>query len=158
MPIISVEELAQYLSSKCPGFQTQNGLSIPLIENSVSTAYKFEVEELDFSFCLFTEEESLYEFIEGFRIQNIEDFEELGYKNIWIRYLNWEADMEVTQMEIEEAPLNFRLHKMKTMVFCVALHFYDEVNEHLTLPEDFINYFFDNQAKLDVAIANRYKF
>ncbi|MEX2566876.1 MAG: hypothetical protein WD431_13105 [Cyclobacteriaceae bacterium] len=45
--------------------------------------------------------------------------EELGYKNIWIRYLKRDADMEVSQMELQEAPLNFRLHDMKTMVFCV---------------------------------------
>lgn len=107
---------------------------------------------------MFSEEESLYEFIEGYGIKNSEDFEELGYKDIWIRYLNREADMEVTQMEIEETPINFRLHQMKTLILCAALHYYDEVNEHLTLPEDFINYFFDNQDKLQVAIANRFKF
>lgn len=158
MSNMSAEELAQYLSSKSPGLQTLNGLSIHLIGKWISTEYKFEVEELDFSFCLFTEEESLSEFIEGYRIKNSEDFEELGYKDIWIRYLNREADMEVTELEIEETPINFRLHKMKTLVFSTALHYYDEVNKHLTLPEDFINYFFDNQSKLDVAIANRFRF
>lgn len=102
---MSFEELAQYLSSKKPGFQTQNGLSIYLIDGSISTNFDFEVEELDFSFSLFSEEESLHDFVEGFRIENINDFEELGYKNSWIRYLNREADMEVTQMEFEEGPL-----------------------------------------------------
>lgn len=158
MSNISVEELAQYLSSKKPGYKTKNGLSIYFIDNWVSTVYYFEVEELEFSFSLFTEEESLHDFIEGFRIQSIKDFEELGYKNSWIRYLNREADTEVTQMELEEAPLNFRLHGKKTMVFSTSLHFYDEVNKHLVLPKDFITYFFGNQAKLNVAIANRYKF
>ena len=155
---MSVEELAQYLSFKKPGLQTQNGPSIYLIDGSISSNYDFEIEELEFSFSLFSEEESFGEFMEGFRIQRIKDFEELGYKNSWIRYLNREADMEVTQMELEEAPVNFRLHGMKTMVFSLSLHFYDEVNKHLVLPEDFISYFFGNQAKLNVAIANRYKF
>ncbi|NHE58746.1 hypothetical protein [Cyclobacterium plantarum] len=155
---MTVEELAQYLSSKKPGFQTQNGLSIYLIDGSICSNYDFEIEELEFSFNLFTEEESLHEFIEGFRIQNINDFEALGYNNSWIRYLNREADMEVTQMEFEEGPLCFRLHKMKTLVFSASLHFYDEVYDHLTLPEDFISYFFKNKSKIATAMANRYQF
>jgi len=155
---MTVEQLAQYLSTQSPGIQTNGGLALYYIDNAISSDHKFEIEELDFSFCLFTEDESLHEFLEGYKIENFSDLEELGYKHIWIRYLNREADMEVKQLEFVEAPLNFRLHKMKTMVFSASLHFYDEVYEHLTLPEDFIRYFFENQAKLDMAVANRYKF
>lgn len=82
----------------------------------------------------------------------------MGYKNNWIRYLNREADMKVTQMEFYEGPLCFRLHKMKTLVFSTSLHFYDEVYEHLTLPEDFISYFSKNKTKIYTAMANRYQF
>lgn len=57
---MSVEEFAQYLSSKKPGLQTQNCLSIYLVDGSISSNYDFEMEELDFSFSLFSEEESLY--------------------------------------------------------------------------------------------------
>jgi hypothetical protein len=124
---MTVEELAQYLSSQRPGLKTKNGLAIYYIDNAISSDHKFEIEELDFSFCLFTEDESLHEFLEGYKIENFSDLEELGYKNIWMRYLNREADMEVTQLEFEEAPLNFRLHKMKTMVLSASLHFYVEV-------------------------------
>lgn len=155
---LSAEVLAQYLASRKPGIPTSNGLSTYLNGKFISSEYEFEIEELEFSFCLFSEEESLNEFIEGYRIKNIDDFEALGYKNIWIRYLNREADMEVTELEIEESPIKFRLHKMKTLVFCAALHYYDEVNKHLTLPEDFIGYFYENKSKLQVAIANRFKF
>ena len=88
----------------------------------------------------------------------MDDLENLGYNDIWIRYLNREADMEVTELEIEETPINFRLHKTRTLVFCTASHYYDEVYKHLTLPEGFIHYFFENQDKLQVAIANRYRF
>ena len=66
--------------------------------------------------------------------------------------------MEVTEWEIEETPISFRLHKMRTLVFCTASHYYDEVYEHLTLPEDFIHYFHKNKNKLQVAMANRFKF
>lgn len=62
--------------------------------------------------------------------------------------------MEVIQMEIE-VPLNFRLHKMKTLIFSLELHFYDEVYKHLTLPKDFADYFLKNEAKLYVAVENR---
>lgn len=158
MSTISAEALGQYLSSRKSGIPTRNGLSTFLVGKSISSEYRFEVEELDFSFCLFSEDESLDGFIEGYRIKNTDDFEELGYKNIWIRYLNREADMEVTELEIEEMPINFRLHKMRTLVFSITSHYYDEVYTHLTLPEDFIRYFHENQKTLQVAFANRYKF
>jgi len=158
MSYLSAEELAQYLASKSPIFQTLNGLAVYVNGDQISTEYKFKVEQEDFSFCLFTEEDNLTEFIEGFRIKNIDDLEDLGYNDIWIRYLNREADMEVTEMEIEEIPISFRLHKMKTLVFCAAAHYYDEVYEHLTLPEDFIGYFHKNKNKLYVAFANRIKY
>jgi|GEM_PF-2503130 len=158
MSNLSTEALAQYLASKSPIFQTSNGLSIYVNGNQISTEYKFEVAQEEFSFCLFTEEDNLTEFIEGFRIKNVDGLEDLGYNDIWIRYLNREADMEVTEMEIEEIPISFRLHKRKTLVFCAAAHFYDEVYEHLTLPEDFIGYFHKNKNKLYVAFANRFKY
>ncbi|SHM87108.1 hypothetical protein SAMN04488057_104163 [Cyclobacterium lianum] len=79
------------------------------------------MNELDFSFSLFSEEGCLHEFIEGSRIQRISDFEKLSYNNCRIRYLNLEADLEVKQMKFDEAPLNFRLHKMKTLVFSASI-------------------------------------
>ena len=158
MSNISTEALAQYLASKDSLFQTSNGLSIYVNVDQISTEYKFEVGQEDFSFCLFTEEDNLTEFIAGFRIKDMDDLEELGYNDIWIRYLNREADMEVTELEIEEMPISFRLHKMRTLVFCTASHYYDEVYKHLTLPEDFIGYFHKNKNKLYVAFANRFKY
>src|SRR5690606_7276521 len=151
MPNLSTEALAQYLASKSPIFQTSNGLSIYVNGDHISTEYKFKVGQEDFSFCLFTEEDNLTEFIAGFRIKNIDDIEELGYNAIWFRYLNRQADMEVTELEIEETPINFRLHKTRTLVLCTASHYYDEVYKHLTLPEDFIRYFYENKKKLQVA-------
>ena len=155
---MTVKELAQNLSSQRPGLKTSNGLSIHYIGGSISSEYSFEGKESDFSFCLYTEEESLHEFLDGYKIKNPSDLKDLGYNHIWMRYLNSEASMEVTQVEFEEGPLCFRLHKMKTMVFSASLHFYDEVYKHLTLPEDFISYFFKNKSKISTAMANRYQF
>jgi hypothetical protein len=159
MPYLSAEELGRYLTTKSPIFQTSKGLSIYVNGNAISTQYKFEVEhDEDFSFCMFTEQDSHMEFIEGFRIKNMGDLEKLGYNNVWIRYLNRQAEMEVTKMENEEIPISFRLYKMKTLVFCAAAHYYDEVYEHLTLPEDFIGYFQKSKKKLLVAMNNRFKY
>ena len=49
-------------------------------------------------------------------------------------------------------------HKTRTLVFCTASHYYDEVYKHMTLPENFIHYFRKNKHKLQVAMANRFKF
>ena len=101
MSYMSTEQLAQYLSSKSPIFQASNGLSIYVNGDHISTEYKFEVGQEDFFFCLFTKEDSLNEFIKGFKIKNMDDLENLGYNDIWIRYLNREADMEVTKLAIQ---------------------------------------------------------
>ncbi|EPR65635.1 hypothetical protein ADICYQ_5342 [Cyclobacterium qasimii M12-11B] len=44
-----------------------------------------------------------------------------------MRYLNWNACMEVSQMEFEKAPLRFQIHKMKTIIFSSTLHFNDGI-------------------------------
>src|SRR5690554_2100940 len=117
MSNLSTEALAQYLASKSTILQTSNGLSIYVNGDHISTEYRFKVGQEDFSFCLFTEEDNLAEFIKGFRINNIDDLEDLGYNDIWIRYLNRQADMEVTELEIEETPISFRLHKIELWYF-----------------------------------------
>jgi hypothetical protein len=62
---MTVEELAQYLSSQRPGLKTTRGLSIHFIGGSISSEHKFEVEESDFRFCLFRKGVSLHEFSDG---------------------------------------------------------------------------------------------
>lgn len=159
MTKISNEELAQYLVSKNKQFTTHGGLFIHFTGKEVFSQYQYpDSVNPDFEFTLFTESENMHEFIEGYKIKSIGDFENLDYRDIWVRYLNREATMEVIQMETEEAPVHFRLHRMKTMVFSLSMHFYDEVYKHLSLPEDFMEYFYGNERKLSIAFENRYKF
>ena len=87
---------SKYFSSPFPkGYRPKSGLG----NNTRTSSQSFEESCVGlhkkrlFSFCLFSEEESLDEFIEGYRIKNSDDFEDLSYKDIWIRYLNREADM-----------------------------------------------------------------
>lgn len=159
MTKISVEELAKYFVLKGKLLTTPGGLCIHLLGEELFTQYCYpDSVSSDFEFTLFTESENLHEFIEGYKIKSIGDIENLDHRNIWIRYLNSEATMEVIQTETEEAPVNFRLHRLKTMIFSLDMHYYDEVINHLTLPEDFIEYFYENERNLRVAFDNRYKF
>ncbi|MFN6944784.1 MAG: hypothetical protein ACK4ND_07530 [Cytophagaceae bacterium] len=156
---ISVEELAQYFTFRKKPFTTTNGLYIHFSGEEIYTQYQYPVSRnSEFEFSLYTEGENLHEFIQGYKIESVNDIDNLDYRNILIRYLNREATMEVISMEMEEAPVNFRLHKFSTMVFSIDMHFYDEENRHLTLPEDFVEYFQKNEGKLQVAFENRYKF
>ena len=150
--------LKEYLSKKSKVFTTSHGLTLGQLEEGIYSRHKFSVEEIGFDFELFTEPESLHEFIENYKLESLGKIDEMGYRDIWIRYLNRKAEMEVTQSELEEAPLTFRLYKGKTMIYSRVLHFYDEVNKHLTLPEDFFDYFLHNEKKLQVAVGNMYRY
>lgn len=73
-----------------------------------------------------------------------------------MRYLNGEAEIAVCPFELE-AELKFKIINRKTIIFSLDLHFYDEVYEHLTLPEDFEKYITSRQKALDLAAENRYR-
>ena len=73
-----------------------------------------------------------------------------------MRYLNGGAEISVTPCELE-ATLNFKINKRKTMIFSLELYFYDEVYEHLTIPEDFERYISSHANRLALAGENRYK-
>lgn len=91
-----------------------------------------------------------------FKIQKIEGIDQLAYTNSWMRYLNGHAEISATPMELE-ATITFRLYKSRTLISSLDLHFYDATSKHLTLPEDFLKYIFENERPLQVANENRYK-
>jgi hypothetical protein len=73
-----------------------------------------------------------------------------------MRYLNGDAEISVTPLELE-ATLNFKINKRKTIIFSLELFFYDEVYEHLTIPEDFERYISSHENRLALAAENRHK-
>lgn len=73
-----------------------------------------------------------------------------------MRYLNGGAEINITPFELE-ATLVFKIAKQKTIVTSLDLHFYDEVYEHLSIPEDFEDYLTSHENRLYVAQQNRYK-
>jgi hypothetical protein len=66
-------------------------------------------------------------------------------------------ELRLAPIELE-ANLHFKIIRFKTIVFSLDLHFYDEVYEHLTIPEDFERYIDEHEQMLSAAVANRYKF
>jgi hypothetical protein len=99
----------------------------------------------------------LHEFIEAFNLRTFKDIDNLGYNHLWVHYLNGGAEIIVAPIELE-ANLHFKIIRFKTIVFSLDLHFYDEVYEHLTIPEDFERYIDEHEQMLSAAVANRYKF
>lgn len=84
------------------------------------------------------------------------DINSLDYTHAWMRYLNGDAEIGVTPLELE-ATLGFKISNRKTIIFSLDLHFYDEVYEHLTIPEDFERYISDHSNRLRIANENRHK-
>lgn len=157
MELISKNEVYRFLDRRNNRFFNLKGVEIICLDNSLYTYLSIHDHYENFIISIGTEEESIEEFIEGFKIEALPQIDHLEYKHLWMRYLNSYADMHITPHELE-ATLTFRLHKGRTMVFSQELHFFDEVNQHLTLPEDFFRYISDNERKLNVASNNRYKF
>lgn len=103
-----------------------------------------------------TDEDSFTEFVDLFKLMVIEDIDNLDYTSTWMRYLNGYGEISITPLELE-ATLTFRIVKRKTIIYSLDLHYYDEVYEHLTLPEDFENYISSHENRLQLAAQNRYK-
>lgn len=97
------------------------------------------------------------EFIELFQLKIFRDIDNLGNNHLWGRYLNGGAEIIVTPFELE-VELHFKIVRFKTIIFSMDLHFYDEVYEHLTIPEDFERYINEHERMLQATVANRYKF
>jgi hypothetical protein len=102
------------------------------------------------------EDDVVTEFIEGFKLNTIEDLNNLDYINSWMRYLNGNIEIGVTPFELE-ATITLRIIKRKTIIYSLDLHFYDEAYEHLTLPEDFERYISSHENRLQLAGENRYR-
>ena len=103
-----------------------------------------------------TEEDSLQDFIVGFKIECWRDIDQLDYTNSWMRYLNGAATIIINPMELE-ADISFRIVKSKTIIFSMDMHFYDEIYEHLTMPEDFQKYLVDHERRIEAASENQYR-
>jgi hypothetical protein len=158
MIFISQSALLDYFESRSNRFKNSKGMELGIVDGNECWTY--------FSLCnhsrgplainISTEADCPEHFIEQFKITTINDIDALDYNNSWMRYLNGEAEIAVCPFELE-AELKFKIINRKTIIFSLDLHFYDEVYEHLTLPEDFEKYITGRQKALDLAAENRYR-
>jgi hypothetical protein len=163
MLFVPREELSAHFTRNGSRFTNSESMKITWSEEwgvfTLLSFYRGEVGSFHMApieMCISTSEESLDDFIEGFKIQNIENLDQLGYTNSWMRYLNGHAEISATPMELE-ATITFRLYKSRTLISSLDLHFYDETSKHLTLPEDFLKYISENERPLQAANENRYR-
>ncbi len=113
-------------------------------------------EHGSFKVSIHTQEDTLRDFILGFQIKSRGDIDRLDYRHSWMRYLNQAAMIAYNPIDLQ-ADICFRLFKSKTIIFSFDLHFYDEEYEHLTVPDEFIDYIGDNYSRLQEAGRNRHK-
>lgn len=163
MHFVSRKELSAHFIDNGSGVANSEGMEITWSEEwGVYTLLSFYARDegpfhmAPIEMSISTSEESLDDFIEGFKIQRIEDIDRLGYTDSWMRYLNGHAGISATPMELE-ATITFRLYKSRTLISSLDLHFYDETSKHLTLPVDFLKYISQNERSLEAANENRYK-
>lgn len=158
MSSISKGELIEYFKSRKGRFSNSKGLELGLTARNEIWTYSSQTNDnpdilpIDIS----TDEETFSEFIHHFKLKTVNDIDDLGYPNLWARYLNGYAEITINHLEIEAA-LNFRIVKRKTIIYSLELHFYDEMYEHLTIAEDFQRYMSTHENRLNMAAENRYR-
>ena len=158
MEDIGNEDLITFFEKRNNRFQNSGGMEFGKADGNVLWTFlslsnhKYGPNAFDIS----TEGDRADEFIAGFKLNKIEDIDHLGYTESWMRYLNGEAEICITPLELE-ATLKFKISKRKTIIFSLELHFYDEVYEQLTTPEDFERYISCHENRLALAGENRHK-
>ena len=158
MANFSEPQLLQFLKTRDNHFINSKQMELGWLEESGIwtfldvSGYEDGANEVTIS----TMDDNLYDFIEGFKLHELEDIDQLGYNNSWARYLNSGGEMIIRPLELE-ADLKFKIIRNKTIIFSMDLHFYDEVSGHLTMPEDFEKYVIENDNRLLAAKENRYR-
>ena len=158
MSDISQEDLFEYFKRRSNRFKNSKGMELGLTAGNEIWTY-FSLCNHDhgpLAISISTGEDIAAEFIEGFKLKTTESINDLDYTSAWMRYLNGNAEISVTPIELE-ATLTFRIIHRKTIIYSLDLHFYDEVYEHLTLAEDFERYISSHENRLQLAGDNRYK-
>ena len=155
---ISEKDLLSYFTTRGNRFLNSEGMQFGMGQvNDIWTEFNLcNYDHGPLAIDITTEYDEALEFIIGFQLTSLENIDKLGYNNSWMRYLNGNAMIHVTPFELE-ATLIFKIHKKKTIIFSLDLHFYDEVYEHLSLPEDFEEYIRKYERRLQAAVDNRYK-
>jgi hypothetical protein len=158
MTFISKQELDDYFSSPGNNLINSQGMQLRWFDKwgAFTSLVLADILPDSYDVSITTCEEGLDDFIAGFGIETAKDIDNLGDKQVWSRYLNGQAEIQVTPMELEAA-FSFRIYKSRTTISSLDLHFYDECYQHLSLPEEFLKYFTDNQSRLFAAVANRYR-
>lgn len=160
MHLLSGRELQEYFRQRDNRFTNSKGMHIGWYDSGAHTSLSLPLYETvppPYEFEIITSEEGFDDFIQGFGIQTVKDIDQLDYNHSWIRYLKGNAEVQITSMELE-ASFSFRIYKSRTTIASLNLHFYDECYRHLTLPDEFVKYFTDNEQRLHAAAANQYKF
>jgi hypothetical protein len=158
MADIRNEDIITYFENRNNRFRNSAGMEFGKADGNVLWTF-FSLSNHDYgpnAFDISTEADTVDEFIAGFKLNKTEDVDHLGYTQSWMRYLNGEAEISVTPFQLE-ATLKFKINKYKTIIFSLELYFYDEVYEHLTIPEDFERYISSHENRLALAGENRYK-
>lgn len=158
MVAISHQDIIEYFQKRASRFKNSAEMELGLTEaGELWTAlYLCDYNDGPLAISIHTEGDSPDEFIQEFKLKVLADIDNLYYFSSWMRYLNGGAEIHITPMEIE-ATLVFKIVKRKTIICSLDLHFYDEVYEHLTMPEDFENYITSHENRLNAAQGNRYK-
>ena len=158
MKLISEQDIVSYFAARGNRFRNKEGMEFGngQLDGIWTTFNLCDYNHGPLAIDISTEADGPDEFISGFRLESTEKIDELGYNNSWMRYVNGNGLISVTPIELE-ATLTFRVVKRKTIIFSLDLHFYDEVYEQLTMPEDFERYISQYDRRLQAAAENRFK-
>src|SRR5664279_1410796 len=103
MAIISDEDLVLYFKTRQNRFTNSKGMKLGLTTGNVLWTHLSlcNHDHGPLAINISTEENRPIEFLTGFKIKTLEDIQALDYTNSWMRYLNGEAEIDITPLELE---------------------------------------------------------
>ncbi len=157
MDCISSDELGAFFQSHNNRYKGASGLIYQLIKPRIYTSLESPLQEQALMYQISTTDCSLDTFISKFQITCLEQLDQLDYLQLWMRYLNSKAFVTAWTEDMDDCDaLDFEIRHGTTRIYSASLHYYDEVSTHLTLPEDFAEYFERQEKMINHYMSNRF--
>ena len=149
---LPVKELQSFFKQNLQTYTTKHKIELEIANGTgITTASGLSYEpDKGYKGLLLTDPVELDQFIIAYKLKTTKDLEKIMQGMLWIRYLIGKAEVSYEVPELEAA-LTFRVVKSKMIIYCHALHYFDESEVLFTMEHYFENYISQNREKLEEA-------
>lgn len=139
---LTAVQLSEHLRKDFCFIEGKNKVEVLLGEiNEVLVTVPIEAgESRNIMIDLIVDFKNAEEFIDRASIMTVDDLYRMKYSIFWSQYMQGLGYISCMLQLLNNADLCFRIEKSLTIIYSTDVHYYDEVEKAMTLPEHFINY------------------